>query len=304
MKNSFLPIILTFCLFLPGCENKKLYRDTQILMGTFVEVTSPDKRAKQIVFAEIKRIEELLSNYKDSSEVARLNKSGHLKVSPETFFIIKKSKEIWQMSNGAFDITVAPLVKLWGFKDNKFSVPQAQKIKEALRYIGSDKIILNEKDSVVEFKLPGIQIDLGAIAKGFAVDCAIKKLRESEIKNCLINAGGQIYGLGGKFGLPWKIAVRNPNENTFFDYLYIKDRAVSTSGNYEQCFNFKGIRYGHIFNPKTGYPVEPEFASVTVVAPSGLIADALTTSIFVLGKEEGKKLINKFKDVELITIDK
>jgi thiamine biosynthesis lipoprotein len=302
MRNNPLLIFLSAVLIFSGCAKEKLYKDTRILMGTFVEVTSPNESAAKIVFSEIKRIEDKLSKYNASSEVARLNKLRRLKVSPETFFIIKRSKELSRLTNGAFDITVAPLVTLWGFKDKNFYTPEQREIDQALKLTGSDKIILNERDYVVEFKLSGMQVDLGAIAKGYAVDCAVRKLREAGINSCLINAGGQIYALGDKLGLPWKVAIRNPKSKSFLNYIYIKDKAVSTSGNYEQYFDSKGKRYGHIFNPKTGYPSESEFASVTVVAPDGVTADALSTSVFVLGKEKGKELVDRFQNTELITI--
>ncbi len=291
------------------------------MMGTFVQVSSPYKEAASIVFAEIKRIEDLLSKYNPDSEVSKLNKSGILSVSPETFYIIKKSKEFWQLSDGAFDITVAALVDLWGFTDKKYSLPAEERIKNVLELVGSDKIILNDSDNMIKFKSLGMKIDLGAIAKGYAVDCAVKKLREKGIKSCLITAGGQVYALGdkprpsskalfhlnegrGKFGKPWKIAIRDPREKGIVDYLELKDKSVATSGDYEQFFIKDNRRYSHILNPKTGYPADSGVISVTVIASSGLTADALSTAIFVLGKEKGEALAKKFSDVQVKIIDK
>ena len=286
-----------------GCQSHYLYKDSRIMLGTFVEVTSPNRKAAQIIFEEIKRIENLLSKYNPESEVSKLNKLGNLKVSPETFYIIKKSKEFWQVSDGAFDITVAPLVDLWGFTDKKYSVPEEERIKNVLELVGTDKIIFNIDDSVIKFSVSGMKIDLGAIAKGYAVDCAVKKLKENNIKSCLINAGGQIYALGDKFGLPWKIAVRNPRGKDVIDYLALKDKAVSTSGDYEQYFIKGKKRYAHIFNPKTGYPADSGVVSVTVIAQDGITCDALSTAIFVLGKEKGQELAQKFPGVEVRRIE-
>ena len=298
-------ILLFYCsiVLLFGCQNQKLYKDTQLMLGTFVEVISPHRQAPGIVFIEIKRIENLLSKYNPESEVSKLNKLGNLKVSPETFYIIKKSKEFWQVSDGAFDITVAPLVDLWGFTDKKYSVPEEERIKNVLELVGTDKIIFNIDDNVIKFSVSGMKIDLGAIAKGYAVDCAVKKLKENNIKSCLINAGGQIYALGDKFGLTWKIAVRNPRGKDVIDYLALKDKAVSTSGDYEQYFIKGKKRYAHIFNPKTGYPADSGVISVTVIAQDGITCDALSTAIFVLGKEKGQELAQKFPGVEVRIIE-
>jgi len=298
-----------------GCQNKTLHKDTQVMMGTFVEVVSADKNASDIVFGEIRRVENLLSKYRELSEVGKLNKLGKLKVSPETSYVLEKAKEFWQLSDGAFDITVGPLVDLWGFSDKKYRVPDKEEIHNTLSLVGSDKIIFNINDDVVEFKLRGMKIDLGAIAKGYALDCAVKKLKGHGINSCLINAGGQIYCLGDKFGKPWRIAMKNPRgalgrrlENQekvslTQPFLELKDEAVATSGDYEQYFLKGNRRYSHIFNPKTGYPSDSGVISVSVIAPDSLTADALATSIFILGKGKGLKLAKKFKGVKVELIE-
>lgn len=286
-----------------GCQNKTLYRDTQVAMGTFVEVISPDKNAAAIAFGEIKRLEGLLSKYNQDSEIARLNKLGELKVSPDTFYILQKSKQFWRLSNGAFDVTVGPLVDLWGFTDKKYNLPEKNVLRKNLILVGCDKIIFNIDDNVIKFKLSGMKIDLGAFAKGYAIDCAVKKLKESGVKSCLINAGGQVYCLGGNFDKPWRVAIRSPRGKDFVDYLELRDQSVATSGDYEQYFIKGNKRYCHIFNPKTGFPVDSNIESVTVVAPSALTADALSTSIFVLGKEKGMELANKFIGVKVAVIE-
>jgi len=280
-------------------KTKQLYRDSRLLMGTIWQVSSPDKQAAGIVFSEASRIEQLLSKYIQTSEIFRLNRLGKLKVSPETFYIIKKSKEFWFKTQGAFDITVAPLVDLWGFTNREFQVPNDAKIREVLKLVGSGKIILHEKNNVVEFKIPGMKIDLGAIAKGFALDCAVKKLQESNIKSCLIYAGGQIYALGDKFGAPWKIAIRGAGRSEIAETLVLKNKSASTSGNYEQFFFDNGKYYCHVFNPQTGYPVETQITSVTVLAGQGLIADVLSTSLFVLGKKAFEKILKKFPEISV-----
>jgi thiamine biosynthesis lipoprotein len=280
----------------PLKKTSRLYRDNRLLMGTFWEIVSTDKRAGAIVFAEARRIENLLSKYLPDSEVSRLNRAGKLKVSPDTFYIIKKSKEFWQVTGGAFDITIAPLVDLWGFTSRQHNLPGENSIKAALELVGSDKIILHEKDNMVEFKLPGMKIDLGAIAKGFAVDCAVKLLKDNNIDNCLINAGGQVYALGEGPKGKWKVAVQNPRKPGISRPLELKDQSASTSGDYEQFFLKDGKRYCHIINPKTGQAINSGIVSVTIVDRSGLNADALSTAVFILGEEGLKMLKNKFPE--------
>ena len=279
-------------------KNIRLYRANHLLMGTFWEVTSTHKEAGEIVFSEAKRIENLLSKYIKESEISRLNRAGKLKVSPDTFYIIKKSKEFWQQSNGAFDITAAVLVELWGFSNQEYKIPDQASIKKNLNLVGSDKIILHEKDNVVEFKLSGMKIDLGGIAKGFALDCCVRILKENNINNCLINAGGQVYALGKGPKGNWKVAIQNPRKRQISKIIELEDKSVSTSGDYEQFFLKNGKRYCHIINPKTGYPVDSGIFSVTVIDNSALTADALLTTAFILGKEEVEMLKRKFPETE------
>jgi thiamine biosynthesis lipoprotein len=192
---------------------------------------------------------------------------------------------------------------LWGFTDRRFSVPSKEKIKNVLSITGFDKIILHPEDNVVKFMFSGMKLDLGAIAKGYALDRAVKKLKENNIHSCLINAGGQVYCLGERLGEPWKIAIKDPRSQDVGGPLKLKNQSVATSGDYEQYFMHRNKRYAHILNPKTGYPVDSGVVSVTVIAPDGLTADALSTSIFVLGKEKGLKLAQQFQDVQVKVIE-
>lgn len=156
---------------------------------------------------------------------------------------------------------------------------------------------------MVEFIASGVKVDLGAIAKGYALDCALKKLKENNITSCLINIGGQIYCLGDRFGKPWKIAIQSPRGKDFVDFLELKDAGVATSGDYEQYFVKDNARYSHILNPKTGYPANSGIISATVITNNNLVADALSTAIFVLGKEKGMELIKKFPGTKVKIID-
>jgi thiamine biosynthesis lipoprotein len=304
LSFSFALCALSFA-FLCGCQSRNLYKDTQTMMGTFVEVISPDKRAARIVFAEIKRIEDLLSKYKPDSQISRLNESGTLYASSDTLYIIKKAKEFWEITDGAFDITIGPLMDLWGFTDKNYNVPKDEEIKNILNRVGFDKMLFDDNKNIIEFKTPGMKIDLGGIAKGYAVDKAITKFIAVGIKSCLVNAGGQVFCLGDKFGKPWRVMIKNPDNQIASNYLLeIKNMAVATSGDYEQFFLKDNKRYSHILNPKTGYPVQNNIISVTVIAHDGVTCDALATAIFVLGKVKGEELAKKFPDVKVKIIEK
>ncbi len=306
-RDNFLPVSISFLLltfaFLSGCQDQELYRDKRLMMGTFVEVVSPEKRAPQIVFEAIKQTEDLLSKYKKDSDISELNKRGQWRVSPQTMYLLQKARLFWEKSEGAFDMTVGPLMDVWGFTDKKYRVPAKEEIAKALGCVGFEKIILSLNDNVVKFKLSGMKIDAGAIAKGYAVDRAVQALKEAGIKSCLINAGGQIYCLGDKSGQPWHIAVRNPRQESFITEFALKNKAVSTSGDYEQYFIQDNLRYAHIMDPKTGYPSDSKVISVTVIADDGLTADALSTAIFVLGKQKGEALAKEFPGVTIKIIE-
>jgi thiamine biosynthesis lipoprotein len=188
---------------------------------------------------------------------------------------------------------------IWGFTSKNYCLPSEEEINKALESVGMEKISFNDSENVVEFKTSGMSIDLGGIAKGYALDSAVRKLKLSGINNCLINAGGQVYALGDNYGKAWKVAIKNPRGKGIADYLEIKNSSVATSGDYEQYFIRDAKRYSHIMNPKTGYPADSGIISVTVISPSALVSDALSTSIFVMGKDKGKALAASFADTQV-----
>lgn len=285
-----------------GCRTEPLYRDKRIIMGTYLEIISNDKNAVQLAFNEIKRIEGLLSKYDPESEIAKLNRTGQINPSPETLFVIKKAKEFYSLTDGAFDITVGPLLDLWGFTKKDFRLPSEKEIKSILKLVGMDKLIIDEKKNIIKFKTKGMKVDLGAIAKGYAVDCAISKIKKEGIKNCLINAGGDIYCLGKKFSKPWTVGIKDPRHQGLLENIRLHDAAIATSGDYEQFFIKDEQRFNHIFNPKTGKPVQTDIASVTIIAVDCLTADAMATTAFVIGKEKALTLSKRLESITAIKI--
>lgn len=301
MKKLLFLALVIFSSAGSGCGPEPLYSDNRLLMGTTIEVVSPDKRACQIVFDEIARVEKLLSIYDPESEIARLNRFGFIKASPETAFIVKKAIEFCRASEGAFDITVGSLVDAGGFKNNAFRVPTSAQIRGLLKTVGCDKIILNECDNVIQFKLSGVKINLGGIGKGFALDSAVKELRKHKIRSCLINAGGQVYALGRCFDKPWKLGIRDPRGKRLIGFLVLENQSVSTSADDQRFFIKEGRRYRHIIDPATGYPATSGLISVSVVASDGVTADALSTAIIVLGAKKGRELLRKFPGAQLVS---
>ncbi|MFA5099719.1 MAG: FAD:protein FMN transferase [Candidatus Omnitrophota bacterium] len=280
-----------------GCQAQpQVFRDTRVLMGTYVEVVSDNRDAARIVFDEIKRVEGLLSKYDPQSEVSQFNEFGRLSAGPDLYHLLTKAKEYWFATDGAFDITVGPAMDLWGFTTKDFRRPSDAEIADVLKLIGTNKIIFHPSNNVVEFNVPGMEIDLGSIGKGYAVDCAVKALRRAGISNCLINAGGQVYGLGTKAGKPWRVAIKDPRGGEVKNSFDISDQSAATSGDYEQYFVEGDKRFSHIIDPRTGSPADSGVISATVIAADGLTADFLATSLVVLGKRKGMELLKRFPD--------
>ena len=299
-KITFL-IITTVFFMLVGCSNKTYLKKQEFLMGTMIEITCPDQQAIEAGFKEIERIDKLLSKFNPESEISRLNKIGKLKVSPELLYVLKKAQDFYIKTNGSFDVTVAPLVEVWKKAIRLNKVPTKAEIKKAKELVGFSNVYIDEDKSVVSFLKEGVKIDLGAIAKGYAVDRAIRKIRELRVKSCLIDAGGDIYCLGNKEGDLWQVGIRHPRKkNEIMDIIKLESKAVATSGDYEQMFILNDKRYSHIIDPKTGYPADKGIISVTVIAPYCLTADALATSIFVLGKNKGMDLVNYYGNSEAL----
>ena len=309
--SCVLVLPLFICLFLSGCSQRPYYKETRLLMGTFVEITCQDKKAIEQAFQEIRKIEVAANNFDSSSEISRLNKDGESKAGPDLPAMVRESLKYYCLSQGAFDITVGPLAKLWkerikqadeGLKE--IEIPSPEDISAALALTGSDKVVLDEGRSVIKFSRPGMEIDLGGIAKGYAVDKAVTRLRELGVTSAMVNAGGNIYCLGKKYSRKWRIGIQHPRRpKEILFYLELENQAVATSGDYQQYFSSKGKRYSHIIDPKTGYPVDNGVISATIIALDAVSSDALSTSVFVLGKEKGQELVNNLKGVEARIIE-
>lgn len=255
----------------------------------------------------INELDELLSTGKDAGEVSRLNESGKAVLSSETMELMKKSLEFNKKTKGIFDITIYPLMELWGFSNQNYKVPSMKEIKETLKNVGSDKIIFNANTGEISFKNKGTKIDFGGIGKGYITDELVKILTKEKVESAIINLGGNVFGFNKKpDNSLWNIAIRDPDESeNYMAAIRLENSAVITSGGYERYFEENGKKYHHILDLKTGMPSESNLKSVSIVSKNGTLADTLSTSLFIMGE---KKAIDFWKesgkDFEIILLTK
>ena len=293
--------------FLAKADNNKpkLLKRQQIALGTVVEIqirnTDEDLANKAIseAFDEISRIDTLFSAYTAYSPVWKINQSpdSSVKVQLEIFYLMLQCDSIWKITNGAFDVSIEELVRVWKFDTNEPEIPSAADLEKALRSTGWKNILLNDSNEVI--KKNSIKLNFGAVIPGYAADRALKMLKVNGIKEALVNAGGEIKGIGSN----WVIGVQHPRRTfELAGKIELAGMAVSTSGDYEQYFEEGGKRYHHIFDPATGYPASG-CMSVTVLAKDGIWADALSTGVFVMGPDKGMELIENLSNTEAMIID-
>ena len=249
--------LLILILGLAGCSFRPYHKEARLLLGTIVEITCQDHAAIASAFEEIEKIDKIANNFNPDSEISKLNAGGWIQASPDLFNLVRTSLKYYELSGGAFDITVAPLVNIWKGKIREFeneksspyqgeagrgksrglALPAESQIRKALSLVGSNKIRLDDFESSIKFAQSGMSIDLGAIAKGYAVDQAVKRLKELGVQSALVNAGGNVYCLGKRGSRKWHIGVRHPRKpDEIVFYLDLENQAAATSGDYEQLF--------------------------------------------------------------------
>jgi thiamine biosynthesis lipoprotein len=296
------------CLLL-GCQTSRtpraeLVRRSQPLLGTFVVISAygPDRptlnSAISEAFGEVRRVDSIMSLHRADSELASVNAHAAERaqsVSPELFRVIDKALEIAQETQGSFDPTVAPLVDRWGFLWKQYRLPSAEELAPLLESVDYRLLKLDREQRTVTFLRHSVALDLNGIAKGFAVDVAVDKLRSFGISNAMVRAGGDLRVIGAPPGQnAWTVQIEDPKKRGERRSLFLRDTAISTSGSYENHFEVGGQRYSHILNPRTGMPVQG-IASCTVIAPTCMESDAWATALFVHGPEKSlKKFRHRF----------
>mgnify|MGYP002730460559 FL=1 len=260
-------------------------------MDTYMEVDAyGDNGEKAVAKAEkeVNKLDSILSTGKSTSEISKLNKNKKQVVSADTMSLIKESVIISKETNGAFNPTIYPLMELWGFTTKNYYVPKDNEIKPLLNHMDIDNIKIDESKNEVSFKDSNMKIDLGAIAKGYTSSKIIDIFKENNIKSGMVTLGGNVQVLGKKpDGSLWKVGIQNPiGEDEYLGVLQTSDKAVITSGGYERNFTKNGKTYHHILDPSNGYPANNGLTSVTIISSDGTLADALSTSLFVMGKDK------------------
>jgi thiamine biosynthesis lipoprotein len=305
-----LALILVFTPLLPALAGWT--GESRPLMGTEVSVLlwsddeAAGREAVEAVFAETVRINGLMSTYLEDSEISRVNRAaaaGPVSIGDELFDVIRRSLDISVLTRGAFDITYDSVGQHYDFRSRRR--PDSQTIDTEREYIGYRYVVLDEAASSVAFLKEGVRINLGGIAKGYVVERGIDLLRHRGIEHAIVTAGGDSRLLGDRRGRPWMVGIRDPrgdDERQVAISVPLSDEAISTSGDYERFFDEDGVRYHHIIKPSTGKPAGG-IHSATVFGPDAVITDALSTSVFVLGVDQGLRLIATLPDYESIVID-
>jgi len=298
-------------------SNLNLYTQVQktkkiTLMGTKFEITLVGEDSlsveKNIDFAikEISRIENLLSEWISTSKVSEINNNAGIKpvkVDFEIFDLTKKAIFFSQISNGAFDISISAMDKIWKFDGSMDKLPNIEEINKSIKNVNYKNIVLDSINSTIFLRNKGMKIGFGSIGKAYSADKTREFMKNLGVKSGIINASGDISTWGVQIdGKPWVIGVNNPfKPNKMAKILYFKENSVATSGNYEKYIEINSKRYSHIIDPKTGFPASG-LTSVSIIGPSATIANGLSTSIMVLGEYEGRKLMKKFPKYRSIII--
>jgi thiamine biosynthesis lipoprotein len=259
--------------------------------------------------AEIRRLEKLMTTWDPASEVSQVNAAAGqhpVAVSPETFEVIREALHASELSEGCFDITFETMHGLWKFdQDLDPHPPTAAEVKAKVKYVGYRHVKLDAAASTVFLDEPHVRIGLGGIAKGYAVDKAAKVLLDAGVTSFFVQAGGDLYTHGVKpDGSPWQAGIRDPRgpDGDYFAMMAVSDHAFSTAGDYERSYIVDGKRYHHIIDPRTGYPATAS-RSVTIWAPTALLADEIDDAVFILGPEKGLKLVESLDGVGAVIVD-
>jgi thiamine biosynthesis lipoprotein len=290
-RGLYATFFLLLCL---QCTNREhIYR--RFLVGSTCEIkfyTENDRRADTIrseIDNELVRVDSLLNRFSDISLVSELNRANKVAAPHDIIELVLLSDSISRITDGLFDLSIAPLVELWGFYEHEFAGIDSSAIKNTLALVDYKKIRIEHDSIMIQ---PDMKTDFGGIAQGYAADRIAEILKDHHIKSALINIGGEIVAIGrSPENRLWRIGVKNPRGQGIIETVELENRSLSTSGDYEKFFEIDNLRYPHIINPKTGYPAM-NFASVTIFSQSAAFADAIATSVAIMGPEQGLKFLD------------
>lgn len=309
-RNKFVSLLLLFALLLSGCsaQSKSAEEHTAgvFAMGTYMTLTAYGESAEEaLTLSEnrIKELEALWSTTDENSDIYKVNHSGgaRTEVSEETAEILQFALDMAEQTGGSLEPTISPVVTAWGFISGEYNIPTDEELTDLLQNTGYEKVLLEE--NVVT--LPdGMQLDLGAVGKGYTGDIIAELLKEQGVTSALLDIGGNIQMVGRKpDGSRWRLGIQNPFGEGSLGVLESEDGAVVTSGNYERYFiGGDGKQYGHIIDPSTGYPAESGLASVSIIAKEGRLCDALSTAIYVMGLDEATEYWKENDGFEMLLV--
>ena len=296
-------VLLLTCFFMSSCTYQKPQKLTLYAMDTIMDFTvyTDDKELLNKACEEIKKTEQDFSRFNENSDIYKLNNNNTAVLSPQTTEVIKTALSISKKTDGAFDISVSPVLELWGFYTKDYHIPTDKEISDTLPFVNYKAITV--KNNTISIP-KGMEIDLGGIAKGYASDKVTGLLKNNGVTSAIISLGGNVHAIGSKpDNEPWKVGIRNPftpSEN--IATLSVSDKAVITSGGYERKFEENGKSYHHIIDPKTGKPAKSGLSSVTVISDNGIEADALSTALYVMGLDKGVTYWQENQDFDVIFI--
>ncbi len=302
----FDPKILIF--FFVVCRKPDTaYHYENILVGGPCEIkfyTSSEGTGKKVlnqIDVELKRLDSLLNYFSPHSLVSLINREHQAVIPSDIRDIFVLSDSISRLTDGLFDISIAPLLEIWGFYKGEKRVPSKQEIKSVKVFVDYRKVTVKGDTIIIR---DSMKIDLGGIAQGYAADRVTSILKEHKIKSAIINIAGEIVAIGNSpRNRPWTVGIKNPRGEGIIEKVFLSNKALSTSGDYEKFFLVNNIRYAHILNPKTGYPAE-DYASVTIFSENAGFADGLATAVSVMGAEKGKKFLDSMGIAGIIYYEK
>ncbi len=302
-------ILILICLFLCGCQKQQEMEEIQLFaMDTFMDLKASGENGREALLKaekEINHLERLFSTTLEQSEVFQINQNAGqtaVSVSDDTLHLMQKAKEYYTLTDGAFDITIAPVVKAWGFTEEVKKVPSEEELQQKLQLVSNDKLRIENNTILLEQK--NMAVDLGGIAKGYTSDKVNEILKQEGITSAVLYLGGNVSVIGRKEdNTKWRVAIQDPlEEEKFAGILNIEDCSIITSGVYQRFFEQNGKKYHHIIDSRTGKPAETGLLSVTIVSKNGTMADALSTSFMVMGVEKSSDLWKKSNDFGAIFI--
>lgn len=324
LTAAFISLLVVFLVF-TGCSgkeaaketvvNKEPYSDEQFLIGTYVQIRIYDDGKEDVLKKSFDRVKELgdkITVNEEGSEIDEVNAQAGIKpvqVSDDIYELLKQAYTYSEDSDGGFDMAIGPITQLWhiGFDDAR--KPSQEEIDQALKLVDYKKVQLNDADKTVYLEEKGMELDLGAIAKGYITDEVVKVLKDNGVTTAIVDLGGNVFVLGHSprgEDEDWTVGIQDPNKsrNTVVGTIKERNKTLVTSGIYERYLNVDGQTYHHLFNPKTGYPFDNDIAGVTIIADKSIDGDGLSTAVFALGTKKGLEYVEKLDGIDAIFVTK